>query len=165
MSFWRASLREWKPFVRECWDRSLLITQFFCCIHVFTNHVAEIHQVMGPSMLPTLSATGDILLLERVSTRFKKIKSGDVVMALSPENPRLVVCKRVLGIEGDRIAVLPPSSIGLVQQVVIPKGHVWLQGDNPSNSTDSRHYGPVPYALLQGKVFVRIWPPGGWSGF
>jgi hypothetical protein len=38
----------------------------------------------------------------------------------------------------------------------VPKGHVWLQGDNAYNSTDSRHYGPVPYALIQGKVFYRV---------
>ncbi len=41
---------------------------------------------------------------------------------------------------------------------VVPKGHVWLQGDNYHNSTDSRHYGPIPYSLLRGKVFYKIWP-------
>lgn len=120
---------------------------------------------MGPSMLPTLSTTGDVLLVERVSTRFQTIKTGDVVMAFSPENPRMIVCKRVLGLEGDHIAVLPPNGRGLVEHVNVPKGHVWLQGDNASNSTDSRHYGAVPYALLQGKVCLRIWPPDGWSRF
>lgn len=32
---------------------------------------------------------------------------------------------------------------------------MWLQGDNFNNSTDSRHYGPVPYAMLRGRVFVK----------
>lgn len=38
------------------------------------------------------------------------------------------------------------------------------QGDNFNNSTDSRHYGPVPYALLRGRVFLKVWPPweAGW---
>ena len=40
--------------------------------------------------------------------------------------------------------------------VQIPKGHVWLQGDNTLNSTDSRAYGPVPYNLLQGRVFLKV---------
>jgi hypothetical protein len=43
--------------------------------------------------------------------------------------------------------------------IVVPDGHVWLQGDNESNSTDSRHYGPVPEALVKGIVIARIWPP------
>lgn len=43
---------------------------------------------------------------------------------------------------------------GLWRQV--PEGHVWLQGDNTLNSSDSRAYGPVPYALLRGRAFARF---------
>lgn len=43
--------------------------------------------------------------------------------------------------------------------VQVPKGHVWLQGDNFHNSTDSREYGAVPYAVLRGRVVCKIWPP------
>ena len=42
------------------------------------------------------------------------------------------------------------------QCLQIPAGHVWLQGDNTRNSNDSRHYGPVPMALLQSKVVCRV---------
>jgi len=42
--------------------------------------------------------------------------------------------------------------------VRIPVGRCWLQGDNIYNSTDSRFYGPVPLALIQGVVFFRVWP-------
>ena len=51
-----------------------------------------------------------------------------------------------------------------IMWVQVPKGHVWLQGDNIVNSTDSRHYGPVPYTLLRGRVLLRFWPPqdAGW---
>ena len=52
-------------------------------------------------------------------------------------------------------AVTVPSGFGLTRTVRIPQGHVWLQGDNFSNSTDSRHYGPVPYALLRGHVCLK----------
>lgn len=38
----------------------------------------------------------------------------------------------------------------------IPDGNVWLLGDNPSNSNDSRSYGPVPLNLLQGRVIGKI---------
>jgi Signal peptidase, peptidase S26 len=45
---------------------------------------------------------------------------------------------------------LPPPAL---QQV--PRGHVWLQGDNLLLSRDSREYGPVPLALLRGRVIAQ----------
>ncbi|KAH7306991.1 hypothetical protein KP509_22G041200 [Ceratopteris richardii] len=117
-------------------------------------------------MFPTLNATGDLLFLERFSVRFQKVNVGDIVVACSPENPRVLICKRVLAVEGDSISVLPePYAQDAAKNVLIPKGHVWLQGDDPYKSRDSRHYGPVPYALLQGKVQLRIWPPHSWKKF
>ena len=38
------------------------------------------------------------------------------------------------------------------------QGHVWLAGDNRENSEDSRSYGSVPQALVEGIVSVRLWP-------
>jgi inner membrane protease subunit 1 len=70
-------------------------------------------------MLPTFNVSGDILLLEHLSSKFEKVRPGDVVMARSPVNPNLVVCKRVLGLEGDCVTVLPTSSRGHVKQVVV----------------------------------------------
>jgi hypothetical protein len=35
-------------------------------------------------------------------------------------------------------------------------GHVWLEGDNLQNSTDSRYYGPIPYGLVRGRIFFKV---------
>lgn len=83
-----------------------------------------------------------------------------------------IICSRagskpyglVLGKGGDVIAVPRAGNFGGVQRVEVPLGHLWLQGDNKDNSTDSRDYGPVPYGILRGKVFVKVWPASefGW---
>ena len=114
---------------------------------------------LGPSMRPTFNRSGDVVLMERVSVMTGGVERGDVVIARSPANPRHTVCKRVLGKEGDIIAVPKAGNFGGTLRVEVPRGHLWLQGDNASNSTDSRDYGPVPYALPKGKVFVKVWPP------
>lgn len=44
------------------------------------------------------------------------------------------------------------------RDVVVPPGHVWLEGDNSANSSDSRHYGPVPKGLIQSRVLLRLFP-------
>ena len=43
-----------------------------------------------------------------------------------------------------------------IAHLKIPDGSVWLLGDNPSNSNDSRSYGPVPLKLLQGRVIGKM---------
>ncbi|CAI5523171.1 unnamed protein product [Closterium sp. Naga37s-1] len=143
------------------------MTQFACCYHVFTNYVMDVTMCMGPSMLPTLNAAGDVVLLEHITPALHALKPGDVVVAKSPSNPRMMVCKRVVAMEGHEVHAMPPPTRGFMggrgkhaeTHTVVPRGHVWLQGDNLFNSTDSRHYGPVPLALVKGRVFYRVWPP------
>lgn len=119
---------------------------------------------VGPSMLPTFNENGDLVLTEHFSVYLQRIQPGDVVIAKSAQTPRYVVCKRVLGMEGDHVLVRPARGTELPYTTVVPKGHVWLQGDNTLNSTDSRLYGSVPYNLLQGRVFFKVWPlrESGW---
>jgi mitochondrial inner membrane protease subunit 1 len=114
-------------------------------------------------MYPTLMPLGDYLLSERISHNLKplRVKRGDMVIAVSPRDPTVAVCKRVFGLEGDVVCVDPTGQHGWQAQrewIKVPKGHVWLVGDNSSNSIDSRAYGPVPMALLRGRVVARVIP-------
>ena len=106
----------------------------------------------GPSMLPTFNVTGDIVLMDRISPRLGRVAVGDVVICRSPTHPTQTVCKRVAALEGDAVPSVPGATV--------PRGHVWLLGDNAQNSTDSRVYGPVPYVMVKGRVFCRIFPFG-----
>ena len=45
--------------------------------------------------------------------------------------------------------------------VQVPEGHCWVAGDNLEASRDSRHFGPLPLALVRGKVLARVWPRPG----
>jgi signal peptidase I len=105
-------------------------------------------------MMPTFSPSGDLVLVEHMS---QEIRRDDIVIAVSPTDPTHTVCKRVVGLEGDEISVRR-YPLDRIQQIEIPKGRCWLEGDNASNSTDSRSYGPVPLAMIKGKVFFRVWP-------
>lgn len=109
-------------------------------------------------MLPTFNVRGDILITEYVSPRVGKIRAGDVVVATKPTDPRVNVLKRVRGVAGEKIWVQPKAAMHAIR-LTVPEGHVWLEGDNAAQSTDSREYGPVPKALVRGKVIARCWPP------
>ena len=41
----------------------------------------------------------------------------------------------------------------------VPKGRLWVMGDNRGHSADSRRFGPVPEDTVVGRAVVRVWPP------
>lgn len=47
---------------------------------------------------------------------------------------------------------------GAYFDVVIPKGCVFVMGDNREGSRDSREFGAIPINKVEGKVRIRIWP-------
>ncbi|EEC20436.1 inner membrane protease subunit IMP-1, putative [Ixodes scapularis] len=125
----------------------------------------------GSSMEPTIQ-NNDIILTEQVSVHMHNIRRGDIIVAKCPTNPRQYICKRVVAVYGD-----DPVSVFSMRKVCrciavglalgadtprslcrIPRGHVWLEGDNKGNSTDSRVYGPVPLGLVRGRAVCRVWP-------
>ena len=138
-----------------------------CALIVFHDYVAEIAHTKGPSMYPTFNTRGDVVLVEQVSRLRRNLQPGDVVISVCPYEPKKMICKRLTALEGQRVDVRrlhgpfgqENTFIRGKDTVEVPRGHVWIQGDNLQNSTDSRYYGPVPYSLLRGRVFYKVWPP------
>ena len=90
--------------------------------------------VAGDSMLPTLRA-GDCVVV-RVGAQ---VAPGDVVVAIHPSQPGLLVVKRAVWYED---------------------AGWWLVSDNPGapGATDSFGFGAVPRSKLVGKVWFRYYP-------
>ncbi|SNX53660.1 signal peptidase I [Thermoanaerobacterium sp. RBIITD] len=87
-----------------------------------------------------------------------------------------ILIKRVIGVQGDKIDIKDgyvyvngvkqnehyvkgrtyPND--LTFPLVVPKGKVFVMGDNREVSLDSRIIGFIDYKQIEGKVLYRIWP-------
>ena len=75
----------------------------------------------------------------------ERVRRGDVVVVEHPERPGFEMVKRVAAVSGD----------GAADGVA----RVWVEGDDPSASTDSRTFGALPGDLIRGRVRLVWWPP------
>ncbi|XP_011014555.1 PREDICTED: mitochondrial inner membrane protease subunit 1-like [Populus euphratica] len=154
------NLNEWTVIVKEAFNGSFLVTKAFCFVHVTKTYVFTVASLNGPSMLPIFSISGDLALVEKISHRLGKIDFGDIVLVTSPAEPKKIMTKRVIGVEGDSVTyVIDPKNSDRTETIVVLKGHIWVEGDNIYKSKDSTNFGAVSYGLLQGKMFWKVWPP------
>jgi inner membrane protease subunit 1 len=137
-------------------------------------------------MLPTLNHMGDAVLVSPLpywrpswlAGGGRRPARGELVVYRKPTDPTCFVLKRVVAVEGDVVEVDPrrdsppwdywgaatkdgsdnpgADKWGQGKYIRVPKGHVWTAGDNLTNSTDSRDYGPVPVACIKGMVVARV---------
>jgi signal peptidase I len=125
------------------WRTNMAVLYSIATWYVFGKSVFVVSESQGDSMLPTIE-NGSVLFIDRLTYKFKGVKKNDIVVAAQPIDPKVIICKRVTHTEGEE-----------VYGVRIPEKHVWLQGDNEGASFDSRHHGPVPLHLIEGRV-VKI---------
>ena len=86
------------------------------------------------SMEPALRP-GDWLLVWRTH----RVRPGQIVLARHPGRPDMLIVKRA------------------ARRV---DGGWWLESDNPdAGAVDSRRFGPVPAALVEGRLLARYWRP------
>ncbi len=130
-------------------------------------------RVVGPSMLPTLHS-GDMVLLTK---DYPVPARGDIIFTeVAGADQPIEVVKRVIALPGDTIEVkkdvayvngqpepergqfIRPAYSVNVDRYIVPKGYLYVMGDNRAESEDSRYIGPVPMSGVKGRV-VAIYAP------
>ena len=134
---------------------------------VVKTFVAQAFYIPSASMEPQLTA-GDRVLVSSLAYDLHEPRRGDIVVF---DDPLEVDDGATLSIEddgtvyiGDRPLREPYLADDVVQAdfpaTVVPTDHVFVMGDNRSNSKDSRVFHAVPVDSIVGRAIARVWPPG-----
>ncbi len=172
-----SSSATWK---QSLWENVQIVAIALVMAFLIRMWIAEPRFIPSESMLPTLEQ-GDRLVVEKLSYRFHDPQKGDIVVFHPPSilqsqgyDSDNAFIKRVIGTSGDIIEVkngivyvndqpleesyileTPHYNLYAVQ---VPKGQLFVMGDNRNNSNDSHVWGFLPQRNLIGHAVFRFWP-------
>lgn len=143
--------------------------------------VIDMYYIPSGSMEKTIM-TGDYVMGEKISYRFGEPQVGDIVVFTNPSLESQNLIKRVVATEGQIVnfsdgklvvdgvtqdepytngrASLPASSsdVEISYPYTVPKGCVFVMGDNRTNSRDSRFIGAIEVSTIQSKAVLVYFP-------
>jgi signal peptidase I len=176
-----ADSRRW---AREVVQIVVVSALLFLVVNTF---VAQPFEVQQRSMEPTL-ASGDHILIDKLSSRWSPYARGDVVVFHAPgqyDADGIPYVKRIIGMPGDtiliengRIFVMPvggvptrldepylaageaslPQGAEGRREWTVPEHAYFVLGDNRSDSVDSRTFGAIPLDRIVGRAWLRYLP-------
>ncbi|KAI0872892.1 peptidase S24/S26A/S26B/S26C [Hypoxylon argillaceum] len=182
------------PFLGHPFRLLFATAQSLALVHVIYAHGLSIGSGWGPSMVPTFLINREWFVVDKRYRRGRGVRVGDCVTYAIPVEPGEEGVKRVMGMPGDYVLLNSPPSpprasssegglgggaiggdvgydrasrgIGSGNMIQVPKGHCYIVGDNLPWSRDSRDFGPIPLALIKGKVIAKAcldgWNPMNW---
>lgn len=162
-----------RSLLREILDTLLMIVAIYTLINLLTARFV----VEGSSMNPNF-ASGQFIIVNRLSYLVGEPRRGDVVVFVSPDEPGHDFIKRVLGLPGETVAVrdglvyineeplyepyisAPPTYQG---EWTLGADEYFVLGDNRNNSRDSHAFGPLRRDKIVGQAWVVYWPLEDWG--
>lgn len=164
-------------FLLDAIETVVMALAMFVIMYLF---LFQPHQVRGNSMLPNFHDQ-EYLLTDKVSYKLGGPRRGDVIIFQAPKHEEYDYIKRIIGLPGETVSVkggevyvndqllqenylpgeLKTQGGGFLkegQNIPVPEGHYFVLGDNRSQSSDSRDWGPVPEKNVVGRAWFRYWP-------
>ena len=145
---------------------------------LFTRFVMQPYEIPSGSMEQTIEV-GDRVFSEKVSYMFGDPVQGDIITFEDPADSERVLIKRVIATGGQTVDLRdgvvyvdgvpldepytqgkPSNDLnsGITYPYTVPEGHVWVMGDNRTNSQDSRYFGAIKESSVTGKAIFIYWP-------
>ena len=155
------------------WGKSFAVS-FSIFIIIFTLFLINA-KVPSSSMENTLTVNTR-LIANRLAYSFgNEVEYEDIIIFPAPDEEEKLYVKRVVGLEGDTIQIIDGKTYrngnlvyepyvnvqtGNYGPYVVPKGTVFVMGDNRNNSWDARFWEDkyVKIEDIKGKALFTYWP-------
>ena len=167
-----------KGIVKELLSWIVFIVVVVAASYLIVTFVGQRTEVSGSSMETTLS-TGDQLIVDKISYRFRDPKRYDIVVFPYRYEENTYYIKRIIGLPGETVQIVDgmvyingsplnehygneviedPGSAA--EPITLGDDEYFVLGDNRNNSQDSRasNVGLIQRDELLGRAWVRIWP-------
>ncbi len=142
-------------------------------------YVLLVFPVASRSMAPTLIPE-DFVLVNRLAYHMRSPRRGDLIAFRYPQAGEQIFLKRIIAVSGDTIearngqlwvdgAPLRTPGTQLPSETAtapaslpwrLPRGELFVLGDNPATSLDSRFWGTVKLNDVVGKATLICWSHG-----
>ena len=169
-----------KQFLLSVWEVVEVVVVAVVTVFIIRSYLVQPFLVSGASMEPNFSS-GDYLIIDEISYRFRDPKRGEAIVFRYPENPEIFYIKRVIGLPGERVVIRDgvvtifneESSEGFTLnesyiapavrtsgnvETLLSEGEYFVVGNNRNYSFDSRSWGVLPKENFIGLVRLRLFP-------
>ena len=116
------------------------------------DNTVQAFKIPSLSMEPAVMQ-GDMILVDRTYYRRAQPEVGDIIVFVYPDDRSKMFIKRIAGLPGNGVKLNG-------QPKKVPHGHVFVLGDNESQSKDSREFGFVPLRDIIGKTRLVYFSSG-----
>ena len=169
-----------KQALYSVWETVEAIVIAFAAVFFIKAFLVQPFVVQGSSMVPSFHS-GDYVLADELTYRFRDPERGEIVVFRYPGNLKTYYIKRIIGLPHERLVLksgsitvfnteypegltlkegyLPSSTAqGAVQEVTLRGDEYFVMGDNRAYSYDSRSWGMLPEEDIIGVVRFRLLP-------